>query len=149
MKRDKTSYREAANRLKARRMARGIPVPVMADRLGVSAARYRTWEKLFGPLPQRQYGAAIDRILDDGAPCHPGDIPHIEQPFCNTYANLAIPSQICCLLPASSRPVSPQPRLRPEPSSPQALHPAELAVGPLRAARPYCNRFFAAFTSRS
>lgn len=80
MKRDKTSYREAANRLKARRMARGIPVPVMADRLGVSAARYRTWEKLFGPLPQRQYGAAIDRILDDGAPCHPGDIPHIEQP---------------------------------------------------------------------
>lgn len=68
MQRDKTPYKDAAARLKARRLARGISVPVMAERLGVSLPRYRTWEKLFGPLPQRQYGAAIDRILEDDLP---------------------------------------------------------------------------------
>lgn len=76
MKRDKTPYREAAIRLKARRTAKGISVPVLAGRIGVSTARYRSWENLFGPLPQRQYGAAIDRILDDEAalpPCPDDD----------------------------------------------------------------------------
>lgn len=62
---DKEIYKDAAKRLKARREAKGISVPELADRLGVSTARYRTWEKVFGPLPQRQYGDAIDRILHD------------------------------------------------------------------------------------
>jgi hypothetical protein len=40
-------------------------------------------------------------------------------------------------------------RRRPEPSSPRALHPAELAVEPLRAAKPYARRFLAVSMSRS
>lgn len=65
MLRDKQVFRDAATRLKARRKAKGVSVPAIANKLGVSTARYRSWEKIFGPLPQRQYGAAIDRILQD------------------------------------------------------------------------------------
>lgn len=65
MPRDKQTYKDAAIRLKARREAKGITIPELADKLGVSTARYRSWEKTFGPLPQRQYGNAIDRILQD------------------------------------------------------------------------------------
>lgn len=65
MLRDKQIYKDAAIRLKSRREAKGISVPDLANRLGVSTARYRTWEKIFGPLPQHQYGDAIDRILLD------------------------------------------------------------------------------------
>jgi hypothetical protein len=68
MLRDKQMYKDAAKRLKAMREAKGISVPAFADRLGVSTARYRTWEKTFGPLPQRQYGDAINRILEDWEP---------------------------------------------------------------------------------
>ncbi len=65
MLRDKQIYKDAAIRLKARREAKSISVPELANKLGVSTARYRTWEKIFGPLPQRQYGDAINRILLD------------------------------------------------------------------------------------
>lgn len=65
MLRDKQRYKDAAVRLKARRKAKGISVPEIADRLGVSTARYRSWEKTFGPLPQRHYGDAINRIFED------------------------------------------------------------------------------------
>jgi transcriptional regulator with XRE-family HTH domain len=65
MPRDKQTYKDAAIRLKARREAKGITIPELADKLGVGTARYRSWEKIFGPLPQRQYGDAIDRILRD------------------------------------------------------------------------------------
>lgn len=73
MLRDKQRYKDAAVRLKARREAKGITVPEIADRLGVSAARYRSWEKIFGPLPHRQYGDAINRILEswpESPQCH-------------------------------------------------------------------------------
>lgn len=82
MKREKTPYREAAVRLKARREACGLSVPALAERLGVSTARYRHWEKLFGPLPQRQYGEAIDRIFGEGGqpPSSAGDEPSLEHP---------------------------------------------------------------------
>lgn len=63
MLRDKQMYKDAALQLKARRQAKGLSVGALAARLGVSTARYRTWEKIFGPLPQRQYGSAVDRIL--------------------------------------------------------------------------------------
>ncbi|MBW8328137.1 MAG: helix-turn-helix domain-containing protein [Thiobacillus sp.] len=65
MPRDKKKYLDAATRLKSLREAKGISVQELAEKLGVSTARYRTWEKIFGPLPQRQYGDAINRILSD------------------------------------------------------------------------------------
>ncbi|MDP2057488.1 MAG: helix-turn-helix domain-containing protein, partial [Thiobacillus sp.] len=65
MLRDKQTYKDAAKRLKAMREAKGISLPEIAERLGVSTARYRTWEKIFGPLPQRQYADALDRILEN------------------------------------------------------------------------------------
>lgn len=65
MLRDKQTYKDAAKRLKAMREAKGISLSEIAGRLGVSTARYRTWEKIFGPLPQRQYGDALDRILEN------------------------------------------------------------------------------------
>lgn len=62
---DKIKYIDAATRLKSLRVAKGISVPKLAEKLGVSAPRYRTWERIFGPLPQRQYGDAINQVLSD------------------------------------------------------------------------------------
>ncbi len=63
MSRDASSFIAAAKRLRERRVAVGMTAVQVADRLGVDAPRYRYWEKVFGPLPQRQYGDAIGRIL--------------------------------------------------------------------------------------
>ena len=65
MPRDEIKYIDAATRLKSLRVAKGISVSKLAEKLGVSTPRYRTWERIFGPLPQRQYGDAINRILSD------------------------------------------------------------------------------------
>lgn len=65
MTRDKQLFREAAARLKERRQAVGLSTRDMAGRLGVDLPRYRSWEKVFGPLPQHRYGEAIDRIVTD------------------------------------------------------------------------------------
>ena len=64
MARDPCIYAASAARLRERREAIGLSVPQVAQRLGVDVARYRTWEKLFGPLPQRQYGEALARVLN-------------------------------------------------------------------------------------
>lgn len=64
MSRDPTIYTASATRLRERREAIGLSAAQVAERLGVDAPRYRSWEKLFGPLPQRQYGDALARILD-------------------------------------------------------------------------------------
>lgn len=53
----------AANRLRERRKSLGLGPSQVASRIGVSAARYRNWEKFFGSAPMRQYGDAIARIL--------------------------------------------------------------------------------------
>ena len=64
MARDPCIYAASAVRLRERREAIGLSVPQVAQRLGVDVARYRSWEKLFGPLPQRQYGEALARVLN-------------------------------------------------------------------------------------
>lgn len=69
MPRDKQAYKDAAIRLQERRKAKGMSVGELSSRLGVSPARYRTWENIFGPLPQRQYGEAIDRLFASPSAC--------------------------------------------------------------------------------
>lgn len=64
MSHDPSSFISSAIRLRERREAVGLSPVQVAGRLGVDKARYRYWEKVFGPLPQRQYGAALARILD-------------------------------------------------------------------------------------
>lgn len=63
MESDQPTRISCANRLRERRIAVGITPAQIAERLGIDTARYRTWEKVFGPLPQRQYGDALARIL--------------------------------------------------------------------------------------
>ena len=64
MSRDPSIYAASAVRLRERREAIGLSVAHVAEKLGVDVPRYRNWEKSFGPLPQRQYGDALARILD-------------------------------------------------------------------------------------
>lgn len=63
MESDQPTRISCANRLRERRIAVGITPAQIAERLGVDTARYRTWERVFGTLPQRQYGDALARIL--------------------------------------------------------------------------------------
>lgn len=63
MQRDKSIYEKVAKRLREHREAAGLTRSQVAERLGVDTPRYSYWEKSFGPLPQRQYGDAIARIL--------------------------------------------------------------------------------------
>jgi transcriptional regulator with XRE-family HTH domain len=63
MRKDPTQYIVAALRLKHRREFLGFTAAHVANRLGVDAPRYLHWEKVFGPLPQRQYGDALAQVL--------------------------------------------------------------------------------------
>lgn len=62
----RNSMSDAARRLRERRETVGLSAAQVAQRLGVDPARYRYWEKVFGPLPMRQYGEALGRILGVG-----------------------------------------------------------------------------------
>jgi transcriptional regulator with XRE-family HTH domain len=63
MRKDPTPYIVAAFRLKHRREFLGFTAAHVASRLGVDAPRYLHWEKVFGPLPQRQHGDALAQVL--------------------------------------------------------------------------------------
>jgi transcriptional regulator with XRE-family HTH domain len=77
-RRDADTEQRVAQRIADRRRALGLTASEVARRLGIESARYRHWERLFGPLPRRQYGDALCRILS----VEPGwlDDPAVEIP---------------------------------------------------------------------
>lgn len=54
---------EIAARLRSRRKNLQLTCSFVADRLGVPIARYRFWEKQFGPAAEKQYLEALARVL--------------------------------------------------------------------------------------
>ncbi|MBO9357675.1 helix-turn-helix domain-containing protein [Bordetella petrii] len=54
---------EMAARLRSRRKNLRLTCSFVADRLGIPAARYRFWEKQFGPTAEKQYLEALAQVL--------------------------------------------------------------------------------------
>lgn len=88
MSRDPSGFISTAVRLRERREAVGLTPTQVAERLGVDKARYRYWEKVFGPLPQRQYGGALARILAVETDWLCSGVGDVSQPLPRDYESL-------------------------------------------------------------
>lgn len=78
MHKDKNKYQEDAAALKTLREAAELSISQIAAKLRVTPQRYRQWETIFGPLPQRKYSAALARIFDRPVPFESGVEPEEE-----------------------------------------------------------------------